>query len=103
MVKIWAAFAATLCLQCASAFAGVQFATPFADGMVLQRDAQTAVWGTADPGERVVVEFAGQRVATTAGEDGRWLVRLAPMAASKQGRVLRANNARVSDVLVGEV
>ncbi len=86
-----------------SAFAGVKLATPFADGMVLQRDARTAVWGTAAPGERVTVEFAGQRIGATAGADGRWLVRLAPMAASKEGRVLRANDAVVTDVLVGEV
>lgn len=85
------------------ALAGVRLASPFADGMVLQRDASVPVWGVADPGERVTVEFAGQRVAATAGADGRWIVRLAPMAASREGRVLRANGATVSDVLVGEV
>ena len=92
-----------LSLAALPAVAGVRLATPFSDGMVLQRDADVPVWGRADPGERVEVEFAGQRVETTAGEDGRWLVRLAPMAASGEGRVLRANGAAVSDVLVGEV
>ena len=98
-------FCAFVCALCAGtpAFAEVRLASPFADGMVLQRDAAVPVWGEAAPGERVVVAFAGQRVAATAGADGRWLVRLAPMAASKEGRVLRANDARVSDVLVGEV
>lgn len=85
------------------ALAGVRLASPFADGMVLQRDASVPVWGVADPGERVTVEFAGQAVRATAGADGRWIVRLAPMAASREGRVLRANGATVSDVLVGEV
>ena len=34
------------------------------------------VWGTAKPGEKVTVEFAGQTKRTVAGEDGRWRVRL---------------------------
>ena len=83
----------------ACAFAEVKLATPFADGMVLQRDAKTAVWGTADAGERVTVSFAGQSVSATADAEGRWLVRLAPMAASKEGRTLRANGVEVKDVL----
>ena len=91
------------CACGAWAFGKVQLATPFADGMVLQRGAKTAVWGTAAAGEKVTVEFAGQSVSATAGADGRWLVRLAPMEASKEGRMLRANDATVSDVLVGEV
>ena len=85
------------------AYAAVRLATPFADGMVLQRDAKTAVFGTADAGEKVTVSFAGQTVETTAGADGKWLVRLSPMSASKEGRVLSANDVKIKDVLVGEV
>ena len=95
-------FAAALAL-CSCASAAVKLATPFADGMVLQRDAKTAVWGTADAGEKVTVSFAGQTLETTAGADGKWLVRLAPMSASKEGRVLKANDVEIRDVLVGEV
>ena len=83
--------------------AEVKFACPFNDGMVLQREKPVAVWGTAEAGERVTVMFAGQSVQTTAGADGRWLARLAPMAASAEGRELSANGAVVKDVLVGEV
>ena len=96
-------FSALFCSLALSASAGVKFATPFADGMVLQRDAKVAVWGEADAGEKVSVSFAGQAVTTSAGSDGRWLVRLAPMPASKDGRVLKANDAEIKDVLVGEV
>jgi sialate O-acetylesterase len=49
--------------------------------MVLQRDMPVPVWGTAAEGERVTVEFGGQRAATTA-EDGKWMVRLRKMKAS---------------------
>ncbi|MBQ6009305.1 MAG: 9-O-acetylesterase, partial [Kiritimatiellae bacterium] len=94
----------SLAALCAlSASAAVKFASPFGDGMVLQRGKPVAVWGTADAGEKVDVTFAGQSASATAGADGRWLVRLAPMEASAEGRVLKANGAEVKDVLVGEV
>ena len=98
-LSVWTA--AALCALSASA--AVKFASPFGDGMVLQRGKPVAVWGTADAGEKVNVTFAGQSVSATAGADGRWLVRLAPMEACAEGRVLSANGVSVKDVLVGEV
>ena len=92
--------------------AAVQLASPFADHMVLQRDRPVPVWGTGEPGEVVAVEFAGQRLETKAGGDGRWRVDLAPMAACRKGRTLTVFGGRgatalpsvaVNDVLVGEV
>ena len=83
--------------------AKVKFAAPFADGMVLQREMPVRVWGTADAGEKVKVVFGGAEAGTVADSSGKWLVELPPMKASKQGRVLSANEARVCDVLVGEV
>ena len=84
----------SLAALCAlSASAAVKFASPFGDGMVLQRGKSVAVWGTADAGEKVNVTFAGQSASATAGADGRWLVRLAPMEACAEGRVLSANGA----------
>ena len=83
--------------------AKVKLAVPFADGMVLQRDMPVRVWGTADAGEKVHVVFADAHANAEAGKDGRWLVELPPMQASKIGRTLAVNNIRVSDVLVGEV
>ena len=53
----------------------------FDDNMVLQRGMPVPVWGTADVGERVTVEIAGQSVSATADDQGRWSVRLAPMMA----------------------
>ena len=89
----------SLAALCAlSASAAVKFASPFGDGMVLQRGKSVAVWGTADAGEKVNVAFAGQSASATAGADGRWLVRLAPMEACAEGRVLAANGAEVKDV-----
>ena len=61
--------------------AEVKLADPFADGAVLQRGMRVPVWGTAAPGERVEVSFAGQATNTVAGDDGKWRVDLSPMEA----------------------
>lgn len=88
------------------AYADVKLGTPFADGMVLQRDMDVAVWGTDDAGRVVSVSFAGQTVETKADEQGRWSVKLPKLAASSEGRELVVTGSStkiVYDVLVGEV
>ena len=70
----------------ASAFADVKLPAIFADHMVLQRDQAVPVWGWADDGEKVTVEFAGQKAQVTAS-GGKWSVSLAALKAdSKIGR-----------------
>ena len=98
-VSIWGAVS----LLAASAWCEVKLASPVADGMVLQRDKEVAVWGTADVGEKVTVSFAGNTVEATADAQGAWRVNLPKMAASKESRELVVNDRKVSDVLVGEV
>ena len=101
--------ASALLILSAGVLAEVRLASPFADGMVLQRDREVSVWGTADAGEKVRVMFAGNEVTATADEAGAWSVRLPKMAASKEGRILTAMSEEtkipqtISDVLVGEV
>ena len=43
----------------AASSGAVEVASPFADGMVLQRGMKIPVWGWAKPGEEVDVFFAG--------------------------------------------
>ena len=95
----------------------VKVAPVFSDGAVLQRDRPVPVWGTAKPGLRVTVAFAGQEKTTTAVADGTWRVTLDPMSASKEPRDLIVTSAEPSieqsnnpnnrtilhDILVGEV
>jgi sialate O-acetylesterase len=97
-------------LAAPAAHADVQFHPLFTDHAVLQRGKPLPVWGTADPGEEVVIllksaaNSAGARV--TAGLDGRWMVKLpeqqagGPYTLSAQGK---ANTATLKDILVGEV
>lgn len=78
----------------------------FSNSMVVQRDLPVPVWGWADPGENVSVEFAGQTHTTTAGGDGAWRVRLDPLpAGGPHVLVVRgaSNTININDVLVGEV
>ena len=83
--------------------------TPFADHMVLQRDKPVPVWGWAEPGDEVTVEFAGQRKSAMAAADGKWMVRLDPLTTNATPAALTVRSARsggpltVADVLVGEV
>ena len=48
----------------------------FSDRMVLQSAQAVPVWGSADPGEQIAVEFAGQSKRASANADGKWLVKL---------------------------
>ncbi|MHC5058063.1 MAG: sialate O-acetylesterase [Planctomycetota bacterium] len=88
------------------ALAEVRVPAVFGDNMVLQRELPVPVWGTASPGERVTVSFAGQEVGATADGDGRWMVRLAPLETSKTERRLTvrgSNTVTFKGVVVGEV
>jgi sialate O-acetylesterase len=78
----------------------------FGDHMVLQRERPLPVWGRGDPGEKVVVSFAGKTQQAVTGNDGKWMVTFEPLAVSTEPRVLTVkgkNSISVSDVLVGDV
>ena len=86
-----------------SASADVVLPGIFTDAMVLQREQPVPVWGAAEPGETIVVSFAGQEKRAVAKPDGAWHVALDPLVASAEGKVLQVGDQRFSDVLVGEV
>ena len=90
----------------ASLRADVKLNSIFTDHAVLQRDLAVPIWGTAKPGEKISVSFAGQTVSASAGADGHWLAKLAPLPASATPQVLTVkatNTVTISDVLVGDV
>jgi sialate O-acetylesterase len=100
------AFSLVLALLGTALRADVRCAIAFGDHMVLQRDRPVLIWGEADPGEAVTVEFAGQSASTTATASGHWRLALDPLAASAEPRLLTVrghNTLAFSDVLVGEV
>ena len=85
--------------------AAVKPARCFSDHMVLQRDMAVPVFGTAEPGERIVVTIAGQTKKTTADSDGRWRVELKPLKAGGPYAmsIAGATTVKFSDILIGDV
>lgn len=83
--------------------AELKLASVFGDHAVLQREAVVPVWGMADAGAEVAVEFDGQKKTTKADATGKWMVKLDPLPASAVPRELKVSGVVIKDVLVGEV
>ena len=90
-----------------AAQAELQLNEMFTDNMVLQRNQQVPVWGTADPGAKVTVEFAGQKKTAVADSSKHWKITLDPMPASSDGRPFQVSSFEFqvsrSNVLIGDV
>src|SRR6266446_7030255 len=102
----FAVLALTVAAPLFSAHADVTLSPIIGSHMVLQRESACPIWGWADAGEAVTVEFAGQKQTAQPGADGKWMVKLAPMKASAKSETMtiRGKNAlTLEDVVVGEV
>jgi sialate O-acetylesterase len=75
------------------------------DHMVLQRDSKISLWGWADPGEKVQVEFQGKQFKVSANHEGRWSISLGPYPAGGPYdlAVTGKNQLILRDILVGDV
>ncbi|MCQ2138786.1 MAG: sialate O-acetylesterase [Bacteroidales bacterium] len=102
-------FVAALLLASFSANAKLTVNKVFSDGMVLQQNADAAIWGTADPGAKVSVSvsWAKKGVTCVAGEDGKWKISLRTPAASYIHQTVSVKSGKesidIQNVLVGEV
>ena len=56
--------------------AQVKLPNIFSDNMVLQRDQPIHIWGWANAGEKIEVEFKEQKVKVKASKEGKWDVYL---------------------------
>ena len=70
------------CLLAGSLHAAIKLPALISDHMVLQQGVPVRIWGSADPGESVRVEFQGQTVTGKAAENGKWVVWLKPLSAA---------------------
>ncbi len=84
--------------------ADVKLPALIADGMVLQQGTSVPLWGWADEGESVTVEFQKQKV-TAVAKDGKWIARLKPLKAGGPFTLTISgrNKIEFKNVLVGEV
>ena len=99
-------FVSGLCLLAVPVQATVTMPRVFADHMVLQRDMPVAVWGWADAGEKVTVQFGKQSKTAVPDATGRWQVALDAMPANdiaQEMTIAGTNTIVIRDVLVGEV
>jgi sialate O-acetylesterase len=88
-----------------SARADVRLHALFSDNMVLQQGAAVHIWGWADNGEKITIEFNGKKIQTV-GKDGKFSAKLPKLKASSQPATLKVtgnNSIELKNVLVGEV
>lgn len=77
----------------------------FGSNMVLQRNKPINVWGWADPGEKITLQFNKQVKKTKAGKDGSWKIVLDQEVAGGPYQLIAIgkNTITLDNVLVGEV
>jgi sialate O-acetylesterase len=112
------ALTAAVGLAASPARADVKPHALFTDGMVLQRGMKCPIWGTADPGEGVSVQFQAVKggvirtrtemgASASANKDGKWQVSMqfAPdLAGGPYKLVIKGKNTiTLKNVYVGEV
>ena len=98
----------TAVLFASLAHADIRLPAIISDSMVLQQKTEVAIWGWADPGEKVEVQGDWQWIQkekTVADENGRWQVKLKTPAAGGPHTVTVQGNNRIviQNVLIGEV
>ena len=90
---------------CVNVMADVRLSKIFGNNMVLQRNKSIPVWGWADPGEKITIQFNKQIRKTTCGKDGKWKIEL--IAETAGGPYLLTaigkNRINLNNILVGEV
>lgn len=86
-------------------YGNVRLPRLISDNMVLQREKPITIWGWADAGEKVTVQFNKQTKSSKAGKNGKWLITLAaeqaggPFVMTVKGK----NAIIINNILVGEV
>lgn len=75
------------------------------DNMVLQRNVNLPIWGTAAVGETVKVTFAGQTHSTVTPSSGKWRITLTPLTAGGPLNMVvqGSNTITLTNILVGDV
>ncbi len=77
----------------------------FSDNMILQRDIAAPIFGWTTPGAEVKVTMSGKTLTTTAGDDGKWIVKLPKQKAGGNYSiaVVGAEKAVLNNVTFGDI
>ena len=87
-------------------FGDVKLPSVISSNMVLQQKSKVAIWGWADPGEKVSISTSWKKTArATTGKDGKWLAKIqTPKAGGPYTVAIKGNNTiTLENVLIGEV
>lgn len=98
--------ARTVCQALTGDYGGLQMPMTYSDNMVLQREKPLRIAGTANAGEKVTVDIAGQKGEAVTAPDGKWSVTLPPMKAGGPYTLsISAASGKLdyTNVLIGEV
>ncbi|MCE9607225.1 MAG: sialate O-acetylesterase [Planctomycetia bacterium] len=90
------------------ALAEVKPGALFTSGVVLQRECEVPVWGSAAPQEQVEVKFGDTTLKAQADAKGKWIVKLPPQKAGGPHKLIigaAGSDAKqeIADVYFGEV
>ena len=99
-------FLAAIAVSSLNAWADVRLPDVIGGSMVLQQKQSILIWGWAEPGEAVTVEFSGQKRTVVAAADGKWRVDLGKLAANATPQAMTVkgkNTIELKDIVVGEV
>src|SRR5687768_7284579 len=90
-----------------SGSANIRLPSVLADNMVLQRNAETRLWGWSNAAEKIIVTLSwnGKIDSVTANGDARWSIRIStPAAGGPYSITLKGQNTIVlKNILIGEV
>ncbi len=96
-----------MALTASTAQAKVVLPDFFGDNMVLQRNAEVKIWGTADAGKTVVVapSWTMEKVKVQAASDGKWTASVKTADAGGPYEIVISDGEKLtlSNVLLGEV
>ena len=106
-VVVLAGLSSVVCSP-AAARADVRLPTIFSSHLLLQRDVENPLWGTADPDEKLSVKLDDKVIAVQAGADGRWTAKLPATPAGGPHKIVIEdstgdNKITLGDVLFGEL
>ncbi|MBX0335126.1 sialate O-acetylesterase [Pontibacter sp. HSC-14F20] len=88
-----------------AAYSQIKLPRLISNGMVLQRETGTRLWGWAKPGEAVRLTFKQKEYRATTGPDGKWTIQLPPQQAGGPYEMTftASNNITLKNILFGDV
>jgi sialate O-acetylesterase len=78
----------------------------FSNGCVIQRDRSVAIWGKAEPGQEIRIEFAGHSQVALANAEGHWRAGLPAVSAGGPYKIEISSpdkHIEITGILAGEV